>query len=442
MITIEAKNELRIEGLSEDQAQSLKNFLTIMNPKWDIASRMNKSLFGIPSKLKYYREDGQALIAPVGVLPALRKMYPDANITDKRFKAKKKINITFNGKLHDYQEEAVTEMLKDPNGVLCAKTGSGKTVMMIKMICELKEPTLILVHTVELANQFRSSLVKFTNLSDSEIGFVGDGKRDFKDITVALLQTVVTLDPALLNDKFSSIFVDEVHIAPADTYASAMSRLEGYHKYGASATPERADGLTKVIFWLTGPLRYQVEDSKLTATIIKPIIKTIDTNYYFPLFDTSEYQDMISDLSTNTERNELILKALDEYKTEQVVLLCQRVSHVEALSQKIPGSVCLTSSMGKKERKAVMSGLVDQTYRIVISTYQLFSTGIDIPTLEILFMCAPIRSNVKVRQSAGRLMRKSSKIPNKQPIIVDFIDKRVELLKHQAYERTRIFRTL
>ena len=102
----------------------------------------------------------------------------------------------------------------------------------------------------------------------------------------------------------------------------------------------------------------------------------------------------------------------------------------------------MTSDMGKKERVAVMKGLLDGTHRVVISTFQLFSTGIDIPTLQVLFICAPIKSVVKVRQSAGRLMRTTPSLPNKKPIIVDFADKNVELLKHQWYQRSRILRTL
>lgn len=442
---IEAKigSEIVISGLSEDEKATLQNGLTILNPKWDIATRMNKSLWGIPAKLKYYRVDGDNLIIPVGVLDTFKEMFPQGSIVDDRYEAKKKLNLTFKGTLRDYQEDAVKAMERDPNGVLCAKTGSGKTVMIIKLICDIKQPALILVHTVELANQFTEALLKFTDLTREDIGRLGNGKKDLKPITVGLLQTVTTMDPTTLNKRFGLVFVDEVHIAPADTYATALGSLRARYKYGASGTPERADGLTKVIFWLTGPLRHMVPDSALADVIIKPEIKTIDTNYYFPLFDTSEYQEMITDLSKDAERNKLII---DTYKAQakdkQSVFLCQRKEQVEQLQKLIPKSVILTSDMGKKSREAVMKGLLDGTHKVVISTFQLFSTGIDIPTLEILFICAPIKSNVKVRQSAGRLMRTTPALPNKKPLIIDFADKKVELLKHQWYQRNKILKTL
>ena len=443
MIKCAMESEGILTDVSAEELKLIKEGLTIINPKWDIASRMNKSLWGVPEKLKYFKNaSGASIIVPIGYVDILQKAFPDMAVTDNRLTHPLTYKIPFNGTLYDYQQDAVKDMLLHSNGVLCAITGSGKTAMMIYMLTELQQKTLILVHTIELANQFISSLVKFTDLKKDDIGFIGSGKKDIKDITVGLLQTVTMMDAQILNDNFGAVFVDEVHIAPADTYAEAISLLKAKYKYGASGTPERADGLTKVIFWLTGALRHIVPQAKLGSVIIKPTVRVIETKYRYPLFDTSEYQDMISDLSTNFDRNTLILQTLADYPTQQVVMLCQRVEQVELLQLSVPGSVILTSDMGKKARASVMKGLLDGTHRVVISTYQLFSTGIDVPTLEVLFMCAPIKSNVKVRQSAGRLMRVTPLLPNKQPIIVDFADKQVELLKHQWYQRSRILRTL
>lgn len=431
-----------IEGMDPLERQVVKNSLTVMNPKWDSASRMNRGLWNIPPSLKYYVEDligPNTLVVPVGILSQLKKVYPKAEVIDNRYETKVPLNLQFRGTLYPYQVLAVEEMLKDPNGVLCLPTGGGKTHSAINMICQLKQETLILVNTQELANQFLDKLVQLTNLKKEDIGIIGGGRRDIKPITVGLLQTVVDMNIPDL--KFGLVICDEVHIAPAETYAKAIGKFDSKYKYGLSATPERADGLTKVIFWVTGPLRYTVLPNQIT-TIIKPTIRTIDTNYFFPLFDSSEYQAMITDLSRDEERNKLIINTLVDYPTQQIVLLCQRKEQIELLQKEIKDSVILTSDMSKKERASVMAGLLNGTHRIIISSYQLFSTGIDVPTLEILFLCAPIKSTVKVKQSAGRLMRVVSTLPNKQPVIVDFIDKKVELLKYQGYQRKRIYRTL
>jgi superfamily II DNA or RNA helicase len=60
--------------------------------------------------------------------------------------------------------------------------------------------------------------------------------------------------------------------------------------------------------------------------------------------------------------------------------------------------------------------------------------------LEVLFLAGPTRSKIKLKQSIGRIMRKSSK--KKVPEIVDFQDMQVDLLKGQAYARNSIYKYL
>jgi superfamily II DNA or RNA helicase len=438
-LNLTVKNEITITNYAEDEYRQITNSLTLINPKWDMATRLNKSLWGIPPKLKYYRIENDALVVPVGILDGLLKIYPDAEVKDERLSFNDEPDIEFTGTLHDYQEEAFNELVKHTNGILSAPTASGKTACMIKLLVHFKQPTLIMVNTLELANQFIDRLVQFTNLKKSDIGILGMGRRDIKYITVGLLQTITGLED--IPQKFGMIICDETHIAPAETYATAISKFDSLYKFGMSATPERSDGLTKVIFWLTGELLYTISGVGL-STIVKPTFKSIETDYYFPLFDTSEYQDMITDLSKNEERNNLIIKQLEDYPTQQIIMLCQRIDQILLLRDKIPDSVILISSQPKRERIKIMNDLMTQKSRVIISTFQLFSTGIDIPTLEVLVICAPVKSKVLVKQAAGRLMRTTPLLPNKSPIIIDFVDPKIELLKIQSYTRHRILRNL
>ena len=140
------------------------------------------------------------------------------------------------------------------------------------------------------------------------------------------------------------------------------------------------------------------------------------------------------------DRNELILKELKKYPKKYIVMLCERLTQVEFFQHQLKESVMLTSKMSKKSRVETMDLVRSGKKRIIISTYSLFSTGIDIPALEILFLCSPIKSEIRLRQSAGRLMRKS---PGKTTAkIIDFVDEKVSLLKNAARKRQVIFRNL
>lgn len=65
---------------------------------------------------------------------------------------------------------------------------------------------------------------------------------------------------------------------------------------------------------------------------------------------------------------------------------------------------------------------------ILIATYQIFSTGINIPKLKYVLFASPLKSKIKVLQSIGRSLRKYA--DKDGAIIYDLIDKCKHLQKH------------
>jgi superfamily II DNA or RNA helicase len=302
---------------------------------------------------------------------------------------------------------------------------------------------MVLVNTKELAEQTIEALCEFSNLTRDDIGFIGSGRFELKPISIGILQTITRLEGeehAKVRKYFGQVVADETHIIAAETYFEAMGKLPAKYKWGYSATPERMDGLTNVIFWATGPLIYKVPDEAVAHKLIIPSYRQIQTEYYFPLIDTSEYQTMITHMANDPERNKLIV---DEYKkNEEVpsVFLCNRTDQVEALHEMLPESIMLTSSMSKKKREAAMKDLISGEKKDVVSTWGLFSTGINVPKLAGLYICSPMKSKTKLKQAAGRLMRQA---PGKEEaFIVDFVDTQIGLLYGQSRTRKRILTNL
>lgn len=454
LITI--SNTAVISNLSEPEKQLIQKSLTVPNPIYNKKSEMGLSLWNIPLHLEYYEElDKNTLVVPVGIIPDLVSKLLESgseisanDIIDLRLQHSDKkyfSTLNFSGTLRDYQEEMVKICLSKTLGVIEAMTGSGKTITFVKLILERKVSTIITVDTIELANQTIKSLCKFSNLQESEVGFIGNGKFIVKPISVALLQTLNTLNDdkfKILNDTFGQVIADEVHKIAASTYYAVMNRFKAKYKFGFSATPFRADGLTDVIHFATGPKIYIAPKEKLENVLINPTYKQVETTYSFPLFASSEYQDMISDMATNKARNDLIVKLVKEqYADNFVCLLCSRQEQVKVLTKELGDKACmLLSSISKKERKQTIHDLNEKKKQYVVSTYGLFSTGIDIPHLDVAVLCAPMKSEVVLRQTAGRLMRKAE---NKtSALIVDIVDNQVSLLKNQARIRSRIFKKL
>jgi len=455
--TIILSNMAYLTGLAPISLKKIRNLLTIENPLFRQGLNLGLANWGVPRDVTYYKEpennEAGSITVPIGALNEILLIIQEdgdvskSDITDNRYT--KDLSdyfnkVQFTPTLRDYQQDMVNACAHKTIGVLEAMTGAGKTLFALALILKMKQSTIFLVNTLELAHQTINAFVKFTNLTADDIGFIGDGQFSVKPITVALHQTMARLSDkqfGLLNKNIGMIIADEVHIVAANTYYHTMTSLKAKYKWGISATPRRDDGLTKVIFLATGPKIHTVPKEKFKNILITPEYKPIETTYTFPLIQSQDYQEMIADLSMDKTRNELICNTAKKYTNKMLVFLCLRISQVEHLTKELgDDAVMLTSKMSKKERKVRMAQLVSGKKRIVVSTYALFSTGIDIPKLEVLFMCAPMRSEVKLRQSAGRLMRKAE--GKTSASIIDFVDRKVGLLAAQSRKRANVLKKL
>ena len=418
------------------------------------AKRLNIPGFFKQSLTFYEESTSDSLIIPVGILPEVVR-YLNHDIIDERFEHPTLIDIQFSGDLRPYQTEVVDNLQTKTigvvcattgSGVVCATTGSGKTIMIINLICQRRQPTLVLVHNKTLLEQFKTRLLQFTNLKLDDIGIIGGGVCKFGDVTIATLQSMHRLSPELLNEvnkKFGQVFCDEVHVIAANTFYNVMNKLKAKYKYGFSATPQRTDGLDEVIHFAAGPLIHTVKDETLQNFIVKPTAEYIYTDFDYPLFDVSEYQYMITTLAEDEERNQLIIDTVTspQNATYQKALLCGRVDQAKYLVKKLGKNVDLLIGTSKKDhRKKIVEKLVLGELQTVVSTYQCFGTGTDIPGLEMIVMCSPIKSHILVKQCAGRLSR--LKANKKSPRIIVFIDKKVPILQRQSYSVKKTLKNL
>ncbi len=98
--------------------------------------------------------------------------------------------------LYDFQQEAVHIAKKSSRGIFSIATGGGKTLTFAAIISEVKTaPVIIYVPSLLLLYQTKEEIEKFVRNESGvniEVGVVGDGKCDIKDITVMTIQTAIT----------------------------------------------------------------------------------------------------------------------------------------------------------------------------------------------------------------------------------------------------------
>lgn len=335
--------------------------------------------------------------------------------------------INFVGKLRreTNQPEAFDAGLKafaeTGGGVLSLPPGYGKTCMALAFSAQLKVQTMIVVHKEFLANQWRDRITDFC--PGATIGRVQGDTFDVegKDFVIALIQTMCQREfPMDAFDSVGLLIVDEAHHIGAPAFSQFMFKICPRFTLGLTATPERKDGLTRLLYWFLGPEFFRIERTAQKTTRVKILNYTDDSFREAPpvtRFGKINMAGMINQVTELEARNELILKTIDDAISSapprRVLVLTDRREHCFYLHEKIGAKSGLYIG-GRKEAELALAA----EKPVVIATFQLAQEGLDIPALDTVILATP-KSDIK--QSIGRIMRETPGKLN-SPLIYDIVD--------------------
>src|SRR5579863_2290873 len=233
------------------------------NPEFYKAQAMRLPTWDKPRVISCSEEFAQHLALPRGCLQEVRELLKEHGvrvvIRDERY-AGKSIEVNFQGNLRDDQAEAIRQTLRHDEGVLCAPTAFGKTVVAAKLIAERAVNTLILVHRQQLLEQWRARLAAFLDLPPKAIGQIVGGKDNRTGlIDVALLQSLHRKGE--VKDcvaEYGHVIADECHHLTAFSFEQVMRQVKAKFIVGLTATPTRKDGHHPIIFMQCGPIRFNL----------------------------------------------------------------------------------------------------------------------------------------------------------------------------------------
>lgn len=332
---------------------------------------------------------------------------------------------------YHWQEKALQSFKKNSyKGICIAPTGAGKTMFAIKCIIEIDCPTLIIVPTVVLLNQW----VKELEILNQNVGQYYGEKKDIKNITVAVINSAITLDHPEQIFKFA-IF-DETHHYAA-TESRKLVEIDFLYKLGITATLQRQDQQETFLEHNIGPIIYSLSESRAQRDNLINEFTLINVAINLEEDEQEQYNELDQYIRANFDYKKTFLQHNYKYKqavqarkniiniAKQKIIECSKIvqqnqdkkiiifNQLNEMSDKICNEINLTncfviySGIKKKDLKNMLENFSNWPSGVLVST-KMFDEGLNIPSINIAIIVAGDSTARQIKQRVGRCLRKKS----------------------------------
>lgn len=360
-------------------------------------------------------------------------------------------------KPYDHQIQSIQKSLKEKRLVNVSATNSGKS-LNIFLICNFlklnneNEKILILVPTVQLVEQMTKDFVEYaknyTNYN-RYITKIYSGVKNIqskdKFICISTWQSLIEYDENKLNtfcEKFTSVISDECHLSVGQSIAKIINKcINAEYKIGFTGSLSNEKVHERQLNGLFGKTEHiitarEMIDKDMSAEFeIKTIILDYDIKERNQLkeeiekvnakskIETAKYNaelmyirslknrlDFIINFSKKIENNTLFLFKSIEYG---------ELIYKELYSKSGKKVFYIDGSIPVEKREYIRNYLEKNNNCILVASLKTTSTGINIKNVHNAVFVEPIKSEITIIQSIGRLLRK---LENKNAILFDIVD--------------------
>lgn len=404
-------------------------------------------------------------------------------------------DLLFVGKPYEYQTAIIDNFVASPNGLICVPCGRGKTFMAIAIAARIGRKFMVIVDKEFLLQQWSGELqslmpgirIGVIQENKKQIGLVEEVvktqtipelKEELKalglkvggtkdellarlaaarpkdtketkapveyDCCIAMIQTLVQRDFDETDFRsFGFAIFDECHHLGASNFSRALFKVQTKSMLGLSATPTRDDGLTKVFEWFLGKPVYweKVREADPDVIVRKVDFSSDDDAYSKEPVDfrgdtvLATLLTQILDYEPRNEAIDEIMKELIAEKERRILVLSDRITHLERIERGIAKHSKGTSVgyyIGGMKEEVREEGA--RTARVLLGTYAMASEAMNIKTLNTMIMVSPRK---KIEQSTGRILRVQKDARTVAPLIVDVVDShgvyQGQWMKRKAY---------
>ena len=354
----------------------------------------------------------------------------------------------FNGRVQEHQVGPIgsvmntfesTELPSPRGGMICLGCGQGKTVCALNVISRLKRRTLVLCHKAFLIDQWRERASFF--LPGARVGIIRQCKVELDaDIVIASLQSVALRDyEANTFDGFGLLVIDEAHHLSAPCLSRALQKLPMRYVLALSATPERRDGLTSLLYDSMGPILYRSERPQEHVMVSRLVYTNRSKQTELLGRDNKPmFARMLNKLADDSERTAIVAQHLHQHlkSGRQIIVLSDRINQLEAMTAAVVALGTSADDVGLYiGRCTAAERETASTKQLIMSTYSLAREGLDLGRLDTLCLMTPSSS---VEQATGRILRPNE--DKKVPLVIDVVDP-FSLFAHMSQKRLKYYRS-
>lgn len=394
--------------------------------------------------------DERSHSAPVGLLERAVELLEEAGYDvqvdygPREIGSPAQFAFDFEHDLRPYQQEAVQAVLDQEGGIVGLPTGTGKTVVAMRLLSLLMRKSIVFVHTQELLYQWAEEV---RDVLGVEPGLIGDDQwSEGDEITIAIMQTLDSRGTEDLDDDYGVVVFDECHrTSAAETFHEIGLAVDGHYRIGLSATPWRTtSGEELKIEGAIGGTAYTATAEEMIEQgyLAEPQFETVHPDDYGSPRRAQQHEDYHEAYERCIEfdptRNYAVADVAAEMANDgrQVLVNVSRVSQAYILgaalnrhltvddvaehsdpSKREYARACydamgtvsnldarvLTSETPDSERKKMLEAFEEGVFNVLVST--LVKEGVDIPAINGIVLAHGQKSDIETIQVIGRALR-------------------------------------
>jgi superfamily II DNA or RNA helicase len=288
---------------------------------------------------------------------------------------------------------------------------------IVRYFVDKQKKILLVVPTTSLVEQMYKDFQDYGWDAETYCHRIYSGREKTNNFPVVITtwQSIYKLERKFF-EEFDVVIGDEAHLFKSKSLIGIMSKLHSAkYRFGFTGTLDGSQTHKWVLEGLFGPSYKVTKTAELMEKghLSKLDIRCLVLKHPPKKFET--FEDETQFIITHEKRNNFIKNLVLDLKGNTLVLFSRIETHGEPLFNLINNSkhnnrkvFFVHGGVATAEREQVREITERESDAVIVASYGVFSTGINIKNLHNVIFASPSKSRVRNLQSIGRVLRKGA----------------------------------